>query len=144
MAVMTMTKSPRIDALEDRAAAEGKPIPHESFLPVDAAERGPRKVKKNAHFVALGRLGGQARSERKTAAVRRNALSGGRPRKFSVGSTVRANSKAPGGFRDRQGTIATVGPGRSEYGVAFQADPTHPNHGVLKSRWLDLQAEPGG
>jgi hypothetical protein len=37
--------------------------------------------KKNPHAVALGRLGGRARTERKAQAVRKNGKRGGRPRK---------------------------------------------------------------
>lgn len=36
---------------------------------------------KNPHAVALGRLGGLKRSEKKTAAVRENGKKGGRPPK---------------------------------------------------------------
>lgn len=38
-------------------------------------------MSKNPHAVALGRKGGQARSERKTAAVRANARQPRRPRR---------------------------------------------------------------
>jgi hypothetical protein len=40
-----------------------------------------KKRKKNPAAVALGRLGGLVKSAKKTAAVRKNAKLGGRPRK---------------------------------------------------------------
>lgn len=36
---------------------------------------------KNIHAVALGRLGGQVKSEKKARAVRKNGRKGGRPKK---------------------------------------------------------------
>jgi len=57
---------------------------------LDEAERVGREIamavqllrsRKNLAAVALGRRGGQAKSEAKTRAVRRNAKLGGRPRK---------------------------------------------------------------
>lgn len=39
------------------------------------------RTRKNPHAIALGRLGGKAKSKKKAAAVRRNGLKGGRPRK---------------------------------------------------------------
>ena len=41
------------------------------------------KQKKNKHAVALGRLGGLARTPKKAAAVKRNGAKGGRPRKVA-------------------------------------------------------------
>lgn len=38
-------------------------------------------MKKNPHAVALGKLGGKAKSRKKTRAVRQNGKLGGRPRK---------------------------------------------------------------
>lgn len=38
-------------------------------------------VKKNRHAVALGKLGGAAKSERKTTSSRANGRKGGRPKK---------------------------------------------------------------
>lgn len=40
-------------------------------------------MKKNVHAVALGRKGGQATSDRKTDAARKNGKLGGRPKKGS-------------------------------------------------------------
>ena len=39
-----------------------------------------KALRKNAHAVALGRRGGQARSEKKTQAARANGKKGGRPK----------------------------------------------------------------
>ena len=44
---------------------------------------------KNPHAVELGRLGGQAKSDRKTQAVRENGKKGGRPRKPDQASAPR-------------------------------------------------------
>ncbi len=38
----------------------------------------------NLHAQALGRLGGQAKTEKKAAAVRENGKKGGRPRKVKL------------------------------------------------------------
>ncbi len=44
------------------------------------------KHEKNKHAVALGKIGGSKTSEAKRAAVRRNGLLGGRPKKILVAS----------------------------------------------------------
>ena len=92
-------------------------------------------TRKDPHAVALGRRGGKVTSEAKTRAVRRNALKGGRPRKFAVHDLVRAHENAPRAYAGRTGVIAKVGPGRSEYRVRFDAGM--PQTGLLKSWWLD-------
>lgn len=38
-------------------------------------------MKKNKHAVALGRLGGKAKTDKKAAAARANGKKGGRPRR---------------------------------------------------------------
>jgi hypothetical protein len=55
---------------------------------------------KNPAAVALGRKGGQARSERKTAAVRLNAAKGGKVRSEAKAAAARANA-AKGGRPSR-------------------------------------------
>jgi hypothetical protein len=54
--------------------------------------------------------------------------------KFGLGSRVRANDKAPGDCRGREGAVVERGPGKSEYGIRFdgQRDTVY-----LNSWWLD-------
>ena len=42
------------------------------------------KPSKNPHAVALGKLGGKVKSEKKSAAVRENGKKGGRPKKVEL------------------------------------------------------------
>jgi hypothetical protein len=44
--------------------------------------------KKNPHAVALGRLGGRVKSQKKAAAVRVNGALGGAPRTYPKGTTA--------------------------------------------------------
>jgi len=55
-------------------------------------KRVDREVAKREHLADIGRKGGQARSKRKTAAVRQNAQRGGRPKNQSENLT---ETKAP-------------------------------------------------
>jgi hypothetical protein len=58
--------------------------------------------------------------------------------KFQIGDRVSANDKAPGDYQDRVGTIAEIGPGRSEYGVEFGDDGTgNASSCHLMSWWLE-------
>jgi hypothetical protein len=41
-------------------------------------------MKKNKHAVALGRLGGKAKTEKKTDAARANGKKGGRPKRVTA------------------------------------------------------------
>jgi len=77
------------------AAAEGKPLPHASILPIgaeDCAEvadvqavlRRVSDLLAPRVYETVGRRGGQMTSVRKAAAARRNGRRGGRPR----GSTL--------------------------------------------------------
>jgi len=88
-----------LDTLQ--AAAQGRPIPRASFLPV-AAEECDAVAQRQAALervreavgsqvsgaspaaVVLGRRGGHVRSPAKAAAARRNAKLGGRPRRGRV------------------------------------------------------------
>jgi hypothetical protein len=92
-------------------------------------------ARKNPHAVALGRRGGQVRSAKKAAAVRRNAKMGGRKPKFQVGDRARGNEHAPNEYRDRVGTITGVGPSKSEYRIDYDDDGQP--YGYLMSWWLD-------
>jgi hypothetical protein len=49
-------------------------MPYERFL--------SQNQMKNPHAVALGKLGGKVKSDRKTEAARKNGKKGGRPRKY--------------------------------------------------------------
>lgn len=93
-------------------------------------------TKKNPHAVALGRKGGLARTPAKLEAARNAARFAGRKPKFAIGDPVRANEHAPATYRDRIGTVAQIGPAKSEYRVEFTDDPTCP-YGYLMSWWLD-------
>jgi hypothetical protein len=55
---------------------------------------------------------------------------------FMIGDRVRANERAPGDYRDRDGTITEIGPGQSEFRVEFE-DGRQPTTGYLRSSWLD-------
>lgn len=90
--------------------------------------------RKNPHALALGRKGGRVVTEKKIAALRRNAQRAGRKPKFDIGDRVRVNDQAPSDYRGRTGTIAERG-GRAEYRVTF-ADGGKAD-GRLHSWWLD-------
>jgi hypothetical protein len=94
-------------------------------------------TRKNPHAVALGRRGGSVVTPKKIAAIRQNGLKGGRKPKFRIGDRVRGNEHAPNEYRDRVGVIVEVGPGKSEYGVAYADKPPDQPHGYLMSWWLD-------
>ena len=94
-------------------------------------------IRKNPHAVALGRRGGQVRSAMKAAAVRRNAKKGGRKPKFELGDRARGNDQAPNEYRNRVGTIAEIGPSKSEYRVDY-TDGGQP-YRYLMSWWLDRE-----
>jgi hypothetical protein len=62
----------------------------------------------------------------------------GRPPKFQVGDHVRANSQAPGEYRERVGMITELGPGASDYRVEFD-DGHQPTTGYLMFSWLNAE-----
>jgi len=93
-------------------------------------------IRKNPHAVALGRRGGKVSSPAKAAAARRNAQHAGRKPKFQLGDPARVNDQAPADYRERIGSIAEIGPRKSEYRVDFK-DGEKPHHGYLRSWWLD-------
>lgn len=59
-----------------------------------------------------------------------------RESRFSIGDAVRANGKAPTGYRGRPGIVTELGPGDLEYRVEFD-DGERPTTGYLTSGWLD-------
>lgn len=95
------------------------------------------KARKNPAAVALGRKGGQVRSDRKTAAARRNAQKAGRPAKFQPLDRVVIGAKAPANVRNRIGTIVDHrGPGL--FGVRFDGVP---DVWPVRSWWLERAPE---
>lgn len=92
-------------------------------------------AKKNPAAVALGRI----KSPAKTRAARMVGKKfGGRKPKFVIGDRARANDQAPGDYRGRVGTIDEIGPGKSEFGLAY-SDGETPDHAHLMSWWLDRE-----
>lgn len=67
------------------AAIDERPLPRQTFLPVQAEECGEvaalLTLLNGTAASVFGRAGGQARSRSKTAAARANGAKGGRPRK---------------------------------------------------------------
>lgn len=51
---------------------------------------------KNPNAVALGKLGGLAKSKRKAAAARKNGKKGGRPKKRLIGKPIKWGSHTEG------------------------------------------------
>jgi hypothetical protein len=56
--------------------------------------------------------------------------------KFQVGDRVHINSKAPGDYVNRIGTVTELGPGESEYRVEFE-DGQMPTTAYLAGTCLD-------
>lgn len=54
--------------------------------------------------------------------------------KFEVGARVRANEKAPGDYKGREGVVAERGPHEAEYGIRFEGKELIE---YLNSSWLD-------
>jgi hypothetical protein len=64
------------------AAANDRPLPHATILPVSAEECVQvARTRRTTLAAVMGRAGGQARSRAKTAAARANGAKGGRPPK---------------------------------------------------------------
>jgi hypothetical protein len=75
-------------------------------------------------------------TEKKLAALRRNAQSAGRKPKFVVGAAVLVNAKGPVACRARLGRIAAAGPERAVYHVTF-SDSAQPAEARLRSWWIE-------
>ena len=60
-------------------------------------------------------------------------------RKFANGDRVRGKETAPADFRGRTGTIVEYGPGKAEYTVRLDDDPSTVTY--LQSYWLELLEE---
>ena len=56
-------------------------------------------------------------------------------RRLEVGDRVRANDKAPAGYRGRMGRVTEIGPGDDEYRVEFE-DGQIPTTGYLAATAL--------
>ena len=96
-----------------------------------ARDAGPANKK-----TAAARTLGRRRSSAKAAAARVNGQRGGRAPKFALGDRAVANDRAPFAYRGRTGTVDEIGPGKSEFGVAY-TDGGAQTHGYLMSWWLD-------
>lgn len=59
-------------------------------------------------------------------------------RKFANGDRVIAKESAPADFRERIGTVVDYGPGKAEYTIRFDDNPTVVTY--LQSPWLDSLA----
>ena len=90
-------------------------------------------ARKNPHAVALGRRGGKVVTEKKLAALRLNALKGGRKPKFTPGDRVVGRDSAAASFRGRAGTIEGPTHNRAEYWVRFDDGARE----ACYSWWLD-------
>lgn len=99
------------------AAADGKPLPHDTVLPFDASECTPLPSVAGA---ALGRRNRGVTSMRKAKAARLNGkLHGGRPAKFQTGDHVRCKETAPTELRGLVGEIVRRGTERAMFYVRF-------------------------
>jgi hypothetical protein len=87
---------------------------------------------------ALGLGAPKVLSSEELAVVRRSARAASQQPKFAIGVRVIANDEAPRHYRGRVGTVAGIGPGKSEYRVNYGDDRT-PEHAQLMSWWLALK-----
>lgn len=76
------------------------------------------------------------RPPKKLADAKRNGKLVREKPAFEVGQSTMVNDLAPIDYRQRIGTIAALGPGKSEYRVTFD-DGDMPTSGSMLLRWLD-------
>jgi len=118
------------------AAANGKPLPHESVLPFDASECTPLPSVAGA---ALGRRNKGVTSPAKAKAARRNGkLHGGRPAKFHPGDVVRVKAIAPADLRGLVGKIVRRGSERALFYVRFKTSKTA---APVRTWWMEKTDE---
>jgi hypothetical protein len=89
--------------------------------------------RKNPHAVALGRLGGSVMTERKLAALKRNAQLAGRKPKYQPGDRVRVKATAPLAYRGRTAQVVRTGDVRAAYVVAFRGG----EEVTLRTWWIE-------